>query len=90
MSQLHLVETCPGQATQRTPIALHQFPITIGRGNCTYRVAMGNFPNDYRDSISRVQATILKQNGQVWLKDGGEQPSANGVYVAGKKMHPHT
>ena len=84
--QLQLIETKP-DGRNTTPIPLTQFPITIGRGHANYRVAVGaSWPADYRNSLSRVQATLMKRRDQVWLKDGGHQPSANGIYVGGRRI----
>lgn len=61
-------------------------PITIGRSDlCTYKIGMtlGNLAL----GISKVQATITFEQGEIRLKDGGADGlSTNGIYCHGEKL----
>lgn len=61
-------------------------PITIGRSDlCTYKIGMtlGNLAL----GISKVQATITFEQGEIRLKDGGADGlSMNGIYCHGEKL----
>lgn len=85
---IKIVETIAGTELIQV-VDMDQLPATIGRGSlATYQVAQGLYPtkSPYAGTLSRIQATIYRENDQLWVKDGGDSKSANGIYLLGRRQ----
>ncbi|MDV3352010.1 FHA domain-containing protein [Leptothoe sp. LEGE 181152] len=90
MAMLQILEYRPGRETPiRHTINLARLPATIGRWDqATYPVAVGMDPRlVFVRSISRIHATVYREGDQIMLKDGGDQPSRNGLWRNGVQLN---
>lgn len=86
---LKLIECRVGQPKSETPIDLSNGPVTIGRSSSAdIRVAAGVSAQAlYVRTLSKVQATVYEEEGDIFIKDGGTRPSSNGIYYKGRRTY---
>ncbi|MEM6353594.1 MAG: FHA domain-containing protein [Cyanobacteria bacterium P01_D01_bin.14] len=85
---LTIIEDRPDRDAIKQEVDLNQLPATIGRGQkATYRMALGvDRRTTYFRALSRYHATIYRNDGDLWIKDGAQAPSENGIYVGGRRI----